>query len=141
MSPAGSQRQCRQERPKERESANKAQVNALAQEQELQSRSKAAQKRERVAAGWDQISTAKVSGKKALGRARCLGEETARVMGITMAQAVAEVLGTQLVNWHHGLQLVRDGGFKPQGEHSLSSKGPYLVLPNRDTTAATLMAH
>ena len=40
-------------------------------------------------------------------------------MGVTMAQAVAEVLGTEVVNWHHGVQLVRDGGFKPQGGRSL----------------------
>ena len=85
----------------------------------MQSSIKAAQKRDRVATGWEQISTAQLTGRKAMGRARCLGEETARVMGVTMAQAMAEVLGTKVVNWHHGVQLVRDGGFKLQGGRSL----------------------
>ena len=48
------------------------------------------------------------STKKASGRVRCLAEQTARVAGTTMAAAVGAVINTDVVNWQHGVQCIRE---------------------------------
>ena len=47
------------------------------------------------------------NSRKAVGTVRCLAEETARVAGVTMAQAVQAVTGGTVVNWHHGVQMLK----------------------------------
>ena len=48
------------------------------------------------------------SAKKAAGRVRCLAEQTARAAGTTMAAAVGAVINTEVVNWQHGVQCIRE---------------------------------
>ena len=48
------------------------------------------------------------STKKAAGRVRCLAEQTARAAGTTMAAAVGAVINTNVVNWQHGVQCIRE---------------------------------
>ena len=48
------------------------------------------------------------STKTAAGRVRCLAEQTARVAGTTMAAAVGAVINTNVVNWQHGVQCIRE---------------------------------
>ena len=66
-----------------------------------------------LGAAWEKVldpaATGKqVSARKAAGRVRCLAEQTARAAGTTMAAAVAAVLGVNVVNWHHGVQCIRE---------------------------------
>ena len=45
--------------------------------------------------------------KKVAGRVRALAEETAKAMDTTMSEAVQAVTGCNIVNWTHGVQVLR----------------------------------
>ena len=62
---------------------------------------------------WERVLAPAVAGKqlsakKAAGRVRCLAEQTARAAGTTMAAAVGAVLDVNVVNWHHGVQCIKE---------------------------------
>jgi hypothetical protein len=66
-----------------------------------------------LGAAWEKVlapaaAGKQVSARKAAGRVRCLAEQTARAAGTTMAAAGAAVLDVNVVNWHHGVQCIKE---------------------------------
>ena len=82
-------------------------------EQEVADEGNKATKMRQLGLAWEAVLAPSVTGKplsakKAAGRVRCLAEQTARAAGTTMAAAVGAVINTEVVNWQHGVQCIRE---------------------------------